>query len=82
MNTTNYVIFATAELDKIDFTQVQQTSADTCRRSVDGAKTLVKWYGDMPSCITTLTSKGAVMSQEEILSVMATAEWTDPDQKM
>lgn len=82
MNTNEYVIFAAAELDKIDFDQVQQTSAETCRRSVDGTKTLVKWYGDMPACVSSLTTKGAVMSQEEILVVMATAEWTDPEMKM
>ncbi len=38
-----FAIFSTTEIDKIDFTQVCETSAETLRRSVDGEKTFVKW---------------------------------------
>lgn len=41
--TRNFAIFATSEIDKVDFSQVLETSADTLRRSVDGTKTFVKW---------------------------------------
>jgi hypothetical protein len=40
-NGLTYVIFNVSELDQIDFNQVLQTSAETCRRSVDGLQTLV-----------------------------------------
>jgi len=40
------MIFNTSELDKIDFTQVLETSADTVRKSVDNTKTFVKWDGE------------------------------------
>lgn len=39
----NYVIFNVNEIEKIDFSQVLETSAETLRRSVDGFKTFVKW---------------------------------------
>lgn len=39
----NYVIFNVSEIDKVDFTQVLETSPDTLRKSVDGTKTFVKW---------------------------------------
>lgn len=39
----NYVIFNVNEIEKIDFSQVLETSAATLRRSVDGSKTFVKW---------------------------------------
>lgn len=39
----NYVIFNVSEIEKIDFSQVLETSAETLRRSVDGTKTFVKW---------------------------------------
>lgn len=41
--TRNFAIFSTSEIDKIDFFQVLETSADTLRRSVNGTKTFVKW---------------------------------------
>lgn len=39
----NYIIFNISEIDKIDFGQVLETSAETLRKSVDGSKTFVKW---------------------------------------
>jgi len=39
----NFAIFSLTEIDKIDFTQVLETSADTLRKSVDETKTFVKW---------------------------------------
>lgn len=39
----NYVIFNVSEIDKIDFNQVLETSAETLRKSVDGTRTFVKW---------------------------------------
>lgn len=41
--TRNFAIFATSEIDKVDFNQVLETSSSTLRRSVDGTKTFVKW---------------------------------------
>ena len=38
-----FAIFSTSEIDKIDFTVICETSADTLRKSVDGTKTFVKW---------------------------------------
>jgi hypothetical protein len=39
----NFAIFSTTEIDKIDFSSVCETSAETLRKSVDGTKTFVKW---------------------------------------
>ena len=38
-----YAIFSLTEIDKIDFSLVCETSADTLRKSVDGTKSFVKW---------------------------------------
>jgi hypothetical protein len=73
-----YVIFSTSELDSIDFTQVLETSAETVRRSVDGTKTFVKWEGNVPSSVVALTTKSEYLTYEEIMSIMATEEWTAP----
>ena len=75
-----YVIFSTDELGKINFDQVLQTSAETCRKSVNGLKTLVKWYADqgVPSCVQSLNSKGPYLTHNQILEIMATPEWSEP----
>jgi len=79
-NGLTYVVFNVSELDQIDFNQVLQTSAETCRISVDGSQTLVKWYTHVgvPSCVQSLTTKGPYMTHEETLNLMSTPAWTEP----
>ena len=78
MNNT-YMVFNVSELEQIDFTQVKETSIDTVRKSVDGTKTFVKWEDEMPQCVTDLTTKEGPYTYEEILQILATTEWTNPD---
>ena len=75
----NYVIFSVSELDKINFDEVLETSADTVRRSVDGTKTFVKWEdgGSIPPSVLTLTTAEPYLTHDEIIELMATSEWTD-----
>lgn len=78
MNNT-YMIFNVSELEQIDFTQVKETSIDTVRKSIDGTKTFVKWEGETPQCVVDLTTKEGPYTYEEILAILATPEWTDPN---
>ena len=73
-----FMIFSVSELNKIDFNQVLETSIDTIRKSVDGTKTFVKWEGLTPSSVQSLTTKQGPYTYEEILTIMATNEWTNP----
>ena len=75
-----FMIFNVTELDQIDFTQVLETSQDTVRKSVDGTKTFVKWDGaTIPDCVLNLLTKEGPYTYEEILTILATPEWTDPN---
>ena len=84
METQNYenrefMIFSTTELDKIDFTQVLETSIDTVRNSVDETKTFVKWDGPIvPSSVESLTTKEGPYTYNEILTILSTEEWNPP----
>jgi hypothetical protein len=78
MENRQFIIFNVSELDKIDFTQVIETSANTIRKSVDETKTFVKWDRETPECISTLTTKEGPYNYEEILTILATEEWTKP----
>ena len=74
-----FMIFSVSELDKIDFSQVLETSADTVRKSVDETKTFVKWDGAMPQCVADLETKEGPYTYDEILATLSTPEWTDPN---
>ncbi len=74
-----FMIFNVSELPQINFTQVLETSAETVRRSVDSTKTFVKWDGSIPQCVVDLTTAEGPYTYEEILVILATPEWTDPN---
>jgi hypothetical protein len=83
METQNYdnrqfMIFNVSELQNIDFTQVLETSIDTVRKSVDETKTFVKWDGNIPECVSNLTTKEGPYTYEEILTILSTPEWLKP----
>ena len=77
-----FLIFNVSELDQIVFTEVLETSADTVRKSVDKTKTFVKWDGTTPECVANLTTKEGPYTYDEILVILATPEWTDPNPPM
>jgi len=74
-----FMIFNVSELNQIDFNSVLETSVDTVRKSVDETKTFVKWDGTMPTCVSNLTTKEGPYTYEEILTILSTPEWTDPN---
>lgn len=78
----NFVIFNVSELPTIDFSQVLESSADTVRKSVDMTKTFVKWDGEVPHCVESLTTKSDYYTYEEMLEILNTPEWTSPVEGM
>lgn len=75
----NFMIFDVTELPQVDFTQVLESSAETVRKSVDGAKTFVKWDGEViPSSIEGLVTKEGPYTYEEMLNILSTNIWSTP----
>ena len=81
-DTRYYVIFATSETGSIDFTEVLETSIETLRLNLSGSKTFVKYEGDMPSSVLSLTTKEGPYSHEEILNILTGSEWIDPNMEI
>jgi hypothetical protein len=73
-----YLIFPVSELNKVDFSQVLETSADTVRKSVDETKTFVKWNGEAPAFVATMTGTEGPYTHAEILEILSTSEWSSP----
>jgi len=82
-NNREFMIFSVTELSKINFNEVKETSIDTVRKSVDGTKTFVKWDGEIiPSSVESLTTKEGPYTYDEIIVILSTEEWTDPNPLM
>jgi hypothetical protein len=72
-----FAIFFTTELNQIDFTEVLETSAETCRVSTDGNLTFVKWDTETPPpSVQALTTIQGFYTYEEMLSILSGEEWT------
>ena len=74
----NFLIFPVTELPKIDFSQVNETSEETVRKSVYETKTFVKWDGEAPAFVAEISNSEGPYTYGEILNILATEEWTAP----
>jgi hypothetical protein len=76
-----FMIFNLSEIDKIDFTQVLQTSKDTIRKSIDETKSFVKWDGEIiPSTINDLSTKEGPYTYYEIKTILNGIEWSSTEE--
>jgi hypothetical protein len=76
--TETYAIININDLDKVDFSQVIQTSADTVRKSLDESKFVLKW-DETPSFITDGSIVPLqILTHSECLYLMEMPEWSNP----
>lgn len=71
----NFAIFSLTEIEKIDFTQVLETSAETLRVSTDGTKSFIKWDGEPPEFVETLETLEGLYTYSEMLEILSGEEW-------
>lgn len=79
MSNLTYNTIAIADLNSIDFTQVEQTSTETIRKSIDETQFVIKWE-TQPSFITdgTVVPLGSY-THEQCVELMGTNFWSIPD---
>ena len=77
-----YVIIPTSEINNVNFAEVLETAPGTCRYSIDGTKTFVKYESDMPLSVQGITGKSIEYLHDEILTILSTEEWTSPIEEM
>lgn len=68
-----YVIIDASEVSNIDFTQVNETSADTLRYSLDETQTFVKFDGDTPSFLEGKTQ----YNHSQMVGILNSVYWTE-----
>ena len=67
------------EIGLVNFNEVIETSEATLRLSLDETQTVLKWNGSEPSFVSSLSSYDGPYTHSEILTIMATPAWTDPN---
>lgn len=75
-----YLIIPVSELKKIDFAKIMETSPDHLVYSSDKKKTFIKWEGDDPDFIQTLTNVQGPFTNEEMRDIISTNKWIVPKQ--
>ena len=76
-STRDFMIFNTSETGSIDFNDVAETSIDTLRLNVSGSRTFVNWDGDIPTSVSSLTTKEGPYTHQQILTILTGSEWVD-----
>lgn len=78
----NYIIFSLSEVNKIDFTEVLETSVDTLRKSVDNTLSFVKYSGSIvPNSLNSLDTIQGPYTHSEILNILEGEIWNDPNKE-
>ena len=73
-----YAIIEIAAVNAVDYSQVGETSIDTIRMNLALTEFVIKWH-DTPTFIEDGTIVPLqVLTHEEALALMATAEWSEP----
>ena len=78
-NNLTYATISIDNLNKIDFSEIGETSSSTIRRSIDLTQFVIKWDSE-PSFIEdgTVIPVGQY-THEEALELMASDEWSEPE---
>ena len=70
-----YVIANTSEASSFDYSQLVDINESYSRKSLDGSLILARYEGTQPSFLSGKTE----YTHSEILTILATDEWTTPD---
>ena len=79
MNNKSYIVIDLSDTDKVLFSQVNQSSAQSMRRNLANTQGLLS-YSVTPSFISdgSVVPVGSVMNQTEALELLATSAWSEP----
>ena len=79
MNNRSYIVINLSDTDKVLFSQVNQSSAQSMRRNLANTQGLLS-YSVTPSFISdgSIVPVGDIMNQTEALELLATDAWSEP----
>ena len=75
-NNKTYAIVDIAELNNINYSEVDQTSADTVRTNVAEDKFILKWDGSTPASVAAIDPAPEEFTHVEILIEIEKPDWS------
>jgi len=78
-NNKTYAIVAISELNNINYSEVEQNSADSVRKNLADTEFVLKWDGATPTSIAVIDPAPIEYTHEAILVEMAKLTWSDPN---
>ena len=73
-----YAIINITELDLIDFSQIEETSSNTIRKSIDNTQFVIKWTQEPTFIADGTVIPVGIYTHSEILELMGTDKWSEP----
>ena len=73
-----YAIINIADLGNIDFAQVGETDENTIRKSLDETQFVIKYNAEPTFIADGTVTPLQTLTHAEALTLMATAEWSEP----
>tara|TARA_Y100001972_G_C7506438_1_gene256098 strand:+ start:322 stop:573 length:252 start_codon:yes stop_codon:yes gene_type:complete len=79
MNNRSYIVINLSDTDKVLFSQVNQSSAQSMRRNLANTQGILS-YSVTPSFVSdgSLVPVGDIMNQSQCIALLADSDWT-PD---
>ena len=79
MNNKSYIVIDLSDTDKVLFSQVNQSSAQSMRRNLANTQGLLS-YSVTPSFVSdgSIVPVGDVMNQTEALTLLSGSDWSEP----
>ena len=73
-----YATINIIDLREIDFAQIGETSENTIRKSLDETEFVIKWNTEPRFITDGSVTPLEVMTHDQALVLMASAEWSEP----
>lgn len=73
-----YAVINIADLNLIDFSQIEETSINTIRKSLDESQFIIKWEKQEPTFISDSSVVPLqVLTHAQCLELMSTDKWSE-----
>jgi len=81
-NNKTYAIVPISELNNINYSEVNQNSAETVRKNLALTEFVLKWDGAKPESVAAIEPHPETYTHDQILVEMAKDTWTDPESEI
>ncbi len=73
-----YAVIEIKDLDLIDFSQIEETSLDTIRKSIDETQFVIKWTQEPTFIADGTVIPVGIYTHSEAIELMSTDKWSQP----